>query len=31
MLTNYVQGPWFDAEGHGQSAPELTVELYGHL
>src|ERR671911_689372 len=28
---DYVQGAWFDAEGHGQSAPELTVELYGHL
>src|SRR5918997_1762264 len=30
-LPDYVQGAWFDAEGHGQSAPELTVELYGHL
>src|SRR5918997_1875220 len=31
MLAYYVQGGWFDAKGHGQSAPELTVELYGHL
>src|SRR5215203_1712378 len=30
-LPDYVQGAWFDAEGHGQPAPELTVELYWHL
>src|SRR3712207_1692113 len=31
MLPNHVQGGRFDAEGHGQAAPELAVELYGHL
>src|SRR5215212_8003606 len=26
-----AQGSRFDAEGHGQLAPEFAVELYGHL
>jgi hypothetical protein len=30
-LADDVQGGGLDAEGHGQSAPELAVELYGYL
>jgi hypothetical protein len=30
-LPNELQTRWFDAEGHGEAAPNLAVELHGDV